>query len=125
MQMEKACSAEDLLQMCLAALESEGEEAGVRERLGLPKQDGGPNGKKKDASTVQKALLQVRYQWSNLPGAIAINSGANCKKGDASTVQKALLQVLLQWFNLSGTTAIQQRCQWKEGDASTVQEALF
>lgn len=62
MQMEKACSAEDLLQMCLAALESEGKEAGVRERLGLPKQDGGPNGKKKDVSTVQKALLQVNYQ---------------------------------------------------------------
>ena len=72
MQMEKACSAEDLLQMCLAALESEGEEAGVRERLGLPKQDGGPNGKKKDASTVQKALLQVHLQWLNLPGTTAI-----------------------------------------------------
>ena len=59
--MEKASSAEDLLQMCLAALENEGGEADVRERLGLPKQNGGPNGKKRDASTVQKALLQVLF----------------------------------------------------------------
>ena len=58
-QMEKASSAEDLLQMCLAALESETGEAGVRERLGLPAQDGGNNGKKKDVGAVQKALLQV------------------------------------------------------------------
>ena len=58
-QMEKASSAEDLLQMCLAALESENGEAGVRERLGLPPQDDSNNGKKKDVGAVQKALLQV------------------------------------------------------------------
>lgn len=58
-QMEKASSAEDLLQMCLAALESESGEAGVRERLGLPAQDDGNTGKKKDVGAVQKALLQV------------------------------------------------------------------
>ena len=59
MQMEKASSAEDLLQMCLKALEGKGGEADVRERLGLPAQDDGNNGKKKDAGAVQKALLQV------------------------------------------------------------------
>ena len=58
-QMEKASSAEDLLQMCLAALESENGEARVRERLGLPAQDDNNNGKKKDVGAVQKALLQV------------------------------------------------------------------
>lgn len=57
--MEKASSAEDLLQMCLAALESESGGAGVRERLGLPPQDDDSNGKKKDVGAVQKALLQV------------------------------------------------------------------
>ena len=57
--MEKASSAEDLLQMCLRALEGNGGEADVRERLGLPAQDDGNNGKKKDAGAVQKALLQV------------------------------------------------------------------
>ena len=67
--MEKASSAEDLLQMCLAALESESGEAGVRERLGLPPQDGSSNGKQKDVGAVQKALLQVRYphlRWCSL-----------------------------------------------------------
>ena len=59
LQMEKASSAEDLLQMCLRALEGKGGEADVRERLGLPAQDDGNNGKKKDAGAVQKALLQV------------------------------------------------------------------
>ena len=59
MQMEKASSAEDLLQMCLKALEGRGGEADVRERLGLPAQEDGNNGKKKDAGAVQKALLQV------------------------------------------------------------------
>ena len=57
--MEKASSAEDLLQMCLKALEGKGGEADVRERLGLPAQDDGNNGKKKAAGAVQKALLQV------------------------------------------------------------------
>ena len=59
MQMEKASSAEDLLQMCLKALEGRGGEADVRERLGLLAQDDGSNGKKKDAGAVQRALLQV------------------------------------------------------------------
>ncbi|CAK0780401.1 hypothetical protein CVIRNUC_005040 [Coccomyxa viridis] len=57
--MEKASSAEDLLQMCLKALEGRGGEANVRERLGLPAQEDGNNGKKKDAGAVQKALLQA------------------------------------------------------------------
>ena len=72
--MEKASSAEDLLQMCLAALESEGGEAGVRERLGLPPQDDKDgNGKKKDAGAVQKALLQV------LGPHAAHNSKSSCR----------------------------------------------
>ncbi len=61
-QIDKASSAEDLLQLCLQALESENGEAGVRERLGLPPQDDSNNGKKRDGGAVQKALLQVGYQ---------------------------------------------------------------
>ena len=60
-QIDKASSAEDLLQLCLQALESENGEAGVRERLGLPLQDDSNNGKKRDGGAVQKALLQVGY----------------------------------------------------------------
>lgn len=74
MQMEKASSAEDLLQMCLKALEGRGGEADVRERLGLPAQEDGNNGKKKDAGAVQKALLQVAIISAQL--ALACSSRA-------------------------------------------------
>jgi len=76
-QIDKASSAEDLLQLCLQALESENGEAGVRERLGLPLQDDSNNGKKRDGGAVQKALLQVGYHYTSRQVFLVLHLGSS------------------------------------------------